>query len=385
MAYSETRRRSRRALLAAGVAGTMIASLGAAAENGPAKSAVVPDLIDTPAGVSPRAATSVQLAVTRAGRRLVSVGEAGMVLLSDDDGRTWRQSAGVPVSVTLTDVSFADADRGWAVGHGGVVLATRDGGENWRVQMDGSRAARLMVNEAEELAAAGDPGAERARRNAEAMVGDGPDKPFLGVLFRDADHGLAIGAYGLALTTSDGGASWRSIAAAIPNPGGLHLYRALSADGALTIVGEQGSIFRAEAGGNGVAAPFEAVEGGYEGTLFGAVGSGADALLVYGLKGNVWRGDPNEGRWKQVPVAGAGDDAPTITCGIRLPDGSIALGDESGRILSAAPGQASFVPTGPGVGAAITGMTTTADGALVVSSARGDHRVPSNFKPVEAQ
>ena len=166
------------------------------------KAGAAPDLIDTPARLSPRALSSVQLAVARAGRRLVSVGEAGVILLSDNDGRDWRQSAGTPVSVALTDVAFVDEARGWAVGHGGVVLATRDGGETWRVQMDGVRAARLLVNEADRLVAKGAAGAEKAKRNAEAMVADGPDKPFLGLFFRDADHGWAVGAYGLALATS---------------------------------------------------------------------------------------------------------------------------------------------------------------------------------------
>jgi photosystem II stability/assembly factor-like uncharacterized protein len=63
-----------------------------------------------------RAAASLQLSVTRAGKRLVSVGERGLVLLSDDDGRSWRQARQVPVSVALTQVRFvSDSSAGrWA-------------------------------------------------------------------------------------------------------------------------------------------------------------------------------------------------------------------------------------------------------------------------------
>jgi photosystem II stability/assembly factor-like uncharacterized protein len=59
--------------------------------------------------------------IARAGKRLVAVGERGIVVLSDDDGATWRQ-ASVPVSVTLAAVQFPTPTQGWVVGHYGVVL-----------------------------------------------------------------------------------------------------------------------------------------------------------------------------------------------------------------------------------------------------------------------
>ena len=88
------------------------------------------DLLLLPAVKSPRATGSVLLDVTRAGQRLVAVGERGHVLYSDDNGQNWQQGA-VPVSVTLTAVHFPGAQKGWAVGHDGVVLHSQDGGENW--------------------------------------------------------------------------------------------------------------------------------------------------------------------------------------------------------------------------------------------------------------
>ncbi|MFU0418243.1 WD40/YVTN/BNR-like repeat-containing protein, partial [Acinetobacter baumannii] len=71
------------------------------------------------------------LDATRAGKRVVAVGEHGIVLLSDDEGKTYRQARTVPVSATLSAVSFADEKHGWAVGQWGVILATSDGGETW--------------------------------------------------------------------------------------------------------------------------------------------------------------------------------------------------------------------------------------------------------------
>src|ERR1700736_1725395 len=58
-----------------------------------------------PAIMVERAAYAALMDVTRAGDRMVAVGEHGIVILSDDSGRSWRQ-AKVPVSVTLTAVKF---------------------------------------------------------------------------------------------------------------------------------------------------------------------------------------------------------------------------------------------------------------------------------------
>lgn len=101
----------------------------------------VRDVLDQPARLSERAVSSVLNAVVLAGTRLVAVGERGVVLLSDDNGRSWRQAGSVPVSVALTDVHFVSATHGWAVGHSGVVLHSDDGGETWMRQLDGNQAA----------------------------------------------------------------------------------------------------------------------------------------------------------------------------------------------------------------------------------------------------
>ena len=91
---------------------------------------------------------SVLLDVVKTGNRLVAVGERGVVVLSDDGGRTWRQ-ASVSTSVTLTSVQFASLKAGWAVGHSGVVVHTEDGGETWTRQLDGRTAAKLAVEAAQ--------------------------------------------------------------------------------------------------------------------------------------------------------------------------------------------------------------------------------------------
>src|SRR5471030_2586830 len=67
------------------------------------------------------------LDVTHAGTRLVTVGERGHILYSDDQGKDWTQ-AKVPSRQLLTALYFVDDKHGWAVGHDAQILASSDGG-----------------------------------------------------------------------------------------------------------------------------------------------------------------------------------------------------------------------------------------------------------------
>ena len=86
-------------------------------------------LESVPAAPSSYAAQATVLGATWANGRLVAVGDHGIVLLSDDRGRSFRQAPSVPLSSPLTGVSFVDAKHGWAVGHWGAILVSSDGGE----------------------------------------------------------------------------------------------------------------------------------------------------------------------------------------------------------------------------------------------------------------
>ena len=171
-----------------------------------------PDVLARPALRSERADQAVLLAVVRAGQRLVSAGEHGIIVFSDDNGRAWQQ-ASVPVSVTLTSLHFASALKGWAVGHSGVVLHTEDGGKTWVKQLEGS------------------------------------DKPFLDVCFVDETKGFIVGAHGLFFATQDGGRAWLAWQQHLDNPKGKHLYAVRAADSGLYVAGEQGALYRSVDGG----------------------------------------------------------------------------------------------------------------------------------------
>jgi hypothetical protein len=138
------------------------------------------DVLDTPALMSPLASRSLLQAVTRAGDRIVAVGQRGHIVVSVDGGTTWKQSP-VPVSSDLTAVFFADDKHGWAVGHGGVILHTGDGGERWDLQLNGVMANDLLLA-AMERREASEPASEEAKKflaEARRYKEQAADKTFL--------------------------------------------------------------------------------------------------------------------------------------------------------------------------------------------------------------
>jgi len=309
---------------------------------------------------TPKAQGAAMLAVTRAGSRLVAVGERGTVLLSDDDGARWRQAAAVPVQVSLTALRFVDARTGWAVGHLGVILNTVDGGEHWTRQLDGVSAAQRIV------AAAAQSTDEREKRNAARYADEGPDKPFFDVDFADAQRGVAVGAYGLAFATADGGTTWTPLVGRLPNPKSLHLYAARWVASNLVFAGEQGLLIKSTDAG----ASFTALASPYKGSWFGLVAARSGTIVAYGLRGRVFRSADGGASWRAidsaVPVA--------ISAGIELAPGTLALLGQTGDVLVSRDDGIAFQKQPAAGPLPATGLAGTADGHLVLSSLRGLRR-----------
>ncbi len=325
-----------------------------------------PDVLDRAAVMSSRAVNAVMLAVTRAGSRLVAGGERGVILYSDDGGKSWMQ-AQVPVSVSITNLNFPTARMGWAVGHSGIVLHSADAGATWVKQLEGRQVAQLVIS-AVAKQTSGDSSDESRRQLAEAqaLVTDGPDKPFFDVHFFDESIGLVVGAYGLVLATTDGGKSWSSLRQNIHNPKGKHLYSISTIGKDVYIAGEQGALFHSRDG----IATFEEVDTPYAGTFFGVLLGDKERLNVFGLRGNAyWKVDGED--WHKTETGAAN----TLTAGTRLKDGSLALVDAAGRILVSRDGGISFKQVPVAKPSPLTGITQAADGALVVSGVRGLTRV----------
>ncbi|WP_260957749.1 WD40/YVTN/BNR-like repeat-containing protein [Pseudomonas citri] len=351
----------------------LIVSLGMATLYGPPVVAQTSELPDQPAIISTMATQSVMLSVARAGQRLVAVGERGFIIVSQDNGVTWKQVSS-PVSMTLVKVRFIDANLGWAVGHAGIVLHSRDGGLTWEKQLDGVQAARIELDQAS--GATGEQAAQGLEQ-ARQLVEEGPDKPFLDVLFLDARNGWVVGAYGLAFVTHDGGASWQSIRSAIDNPSGLHLYSIQRVGADTFIAGEQGVLLRSSDDGR----TFEPLTSPYEGTIFGLQASAKHALLMFGLRGNAFESRDRGDTWQRLDTL----EPVTLTSGLRLENDSVLLADESGRVLRFADGHDKAVTLPIPQPGYFTGMAQAANGELIISSSRGMLSSPIQVEPSEPQ
>lgn len=334
------------------------ACAGAArAQDGGAPPAQRPVALMQPALVTPKALGAAMLAVTRAGQRLVAVGERGTVLLSDDGGKTWRQ-ASVPVRASLTAVRFNGASQGWAVGHLGVILATADGGETWTLRLDGVRAAEAV---AQALRASGD---ERAQRMAQPWQEEGPDKPFFDIDIDAQGRGFAVGAYNLAFATRDGGQTWAPALDRLPNPRSLHLYGIRQVGEAVFIVGEQGLLLRSTDGG----ASFQAVASPYKGSLFGLLATRSGVLLAHGLRGKAVRSGDGGATWEAIDTAYPA----SLQAAAESAGGKLVLLGQTGDLLVSADGGRTFERHAPAGGPAPTaGLVQTDQGQWVLAGLRG--------------
>lgn len=302
------------------------------------------------------------LSVTSAGARLVAVGVRGVIILSDDGGVTWRQARSVPVTEALTNVRFSSDQVGWAVGHGAIVLGTTDGGETWKKLLDGTTAARLVLEGAE---AAPAPDQEDRIAFGRRMIEDGPDKPFLEILTDPADpQGVTVlGAYNLALRTTDGGGNWAPLSFDFPNPGQVHLYGAARHGLDVYIAGELGLLLHSSDGGHS----YEALESPYEGSFFGVLVTRTGAVVAFGLKGNIYRSDDRGSSWSRIE-AGAGQ---TVSSGLVLADGTVILISQVGGILRSTDDARHFERLPLAVPGGLTAVAQASDGGIVISGLLG--------------
>lgn len=243
------------------------------------------DPLVRPATMLSKPESAVMVGIASTESRLVAVGERGLILVSDDAGKSWKQSF-VPVSVTLTAVTFPSPRTGYAVGHSGMVLKSIDGGRHWSRVLDGRRLAELPVDESDGAGAADDV-------IMMARAGD----PLLDVAFVDEETGFVAGAFGLLLRTDDGGQTWRHWHLHLPNPDGNHLYAMRRIGSELYIAGERGAFYVSHDAG----LHFDAATTPYQGSFFGLNGAAGDnSILVYGLEGKAFTTRDQGHSWHAV-------------------------------------------------------------------------------------
>lgn len=333
-----------------------------------ARSAAAPLERPAPPVVHPQRA--MLFAIARAGTRLVAVGEHGVIALSDDDGRQWR-TAKVPVDVNLTAVAFADERHGWAVGHMGVVLHSADAGASWQKQLDGVSAAELLLAQAQQQSAGLDEGArEDLLYRAEGLVADGADKPFLDLLVEDRNTVTVVGAFNLALRSTDGGSSWQPFSQQFDNPDGMHIYALEQVDGSLLAVGERGLVLKSARPGAALAPQASP----YDGSYFGLLPMGQRRVLAYGLRGNAFVSDDAGSSWHKARVPSS--NSATFNAALRRSNGDVLLLDQSGRVHVSRDQGRDFRTLAFEWGAPLTGAVETSSGDIVLSSLAGVVQIP---------
>ena len=273
---------------------------------------------------------------TRVGDRVVAVGDRGYIVYSDNNGASWQRAKTPPNTPLLTAVYFLDAKTGWAVGHDSMILTSTDRGESWTKSFS-------AVEE---------------------------QKPLMDITFVDAQTGFAVGAYGAFHATTDGGKTWTprklfegakaaSVPSAAPNKGKYESVgsakvgkggKADEVDGddkaakgggdddkhinaivklgesKLFVAGEAGLLAKSDDGGKS----WIKIVSPYKGSFFGAIQAQDGAVLIYGLRGRIYRStDATLSGWKQID----NKTVASLMGSTRLADGMLVLAGLSGTVL----------------------------------------------------
>jgi photosystem II stability/assembly factor-like uncharacterized protein len=324
---------------------------GAGAQSPPDPDLDANDEANKAAEIEPLAPASLLLDLAVAGSRLVAVGERGHVLLSDDQGATWRQAKSVPTRAMLTAVFFADGEYGWAVGHDETILNTVDGGETWT----------------------------RSHFAPEAQ------QPLLDLWFANRVSGIAVGAYGAYFTTNDGGRNWASAKFAPPPaktpmhdgafsngtgapeegdlPPDYHLNRIIGVGNRLYVAAEAGQLYRSDDRG----ASWRALPSPYEGSFFGLVPIRGEGLLAFGLRGHLFKSADAGETWTRLDS----HTTSMLTDGIAINDLRVIIGGLAGVLLVSGDGGETFRLTQQDDRKGVSALLPGPAGAVIVAGEGG--------------
>ena len=309
--------------------------------------------------------------VARQGNRIVAVGDRGYIAYSDNNGQTWLR-AKTPANLPLLNgVYFSDANTVWAVGHDSVILKSTDQGREWI--------------------------------EAHAATKDG--QALMDIIFTDANTGFVVGAYGAYFETIDAGKTWVSRKIIPPlaskpvskpaanalrgergrgggNASDLvddaeksadedrHLNAIIKlADHRLFIAGEAGTLLSSADNGKTWSRLFSP----YKGSYFGAVAANDGAVIIFGLRGHVYRSaNANLGAWTAIKT----HTSASMMGATKLADGAIALAGLSGTVLLSKDDGKTFALLASGTTKPLAAPVAGAANELLVVGESGARNVP---------
>ena len=266
------------------------------------------------------------------GNRLVAVGELGHILVSEDQGKTWK-SAQVKDNrgSALTQVTFFNDKDGVAVGHDAWALMTEDGGLNWH----------------------------------ETLFDKTVSEPLLGVWGLAEGPVFAYGSFGRFFVSNDHGRTWEKRES---GSGDTHIYAIAGAkDGHLMMVGERGLAMKSTDYGT----TWQKMPEFYRGTMFGVIRLSAEEWVAYGLRGNVFLTKDFGATWKQIQT--------NISVGLFghtvLEDGTILIYGQGGVVIASNDQGDNFRIVQENKGNNLTAVVALPGGRLVSAALGGIHEL----------
>jgi photosystem II stability/assembly factor-like uncharacterized protein len=179
-------------------------------------------------------------------------------------------------------------------------------------------------------------------------------------------QGLAVGSFGVARRSADGGRTWKETTLVEGEAGERHLNRiVVSAAGSWLIAAEGGHVMRGS--GSGDARTWQAVKTPYAGSLWTGLELGGGVLLLGGMRGNLVRSSDDGRSWQHLPVPEAG----SFTGCTALADGRPLLVGVDGTVVVGDAGAAQFRLRRLDDRATLTGVVRLAGGGLIAASMAG--------------
>jgi photosystem II stability/assembly factor-like uncharacterized protein len=290
-----------------------------------AASAPAPENTDTPLW---RATHGLLLGIARAGTRLVAVGNGGAVLLSDDEGATWR-TAKTPTDELLAAVVFPTPKEGWIAGQDELILHSTDAGETWTQQY---------------------------------MKADA-DQTLFTIISIAPNHLFASGAYDLILETQDG-AAWKE--SKIDNlDDDYHLNCATARGNDVLVTGESGHAFIRYAGA------WTPMKMDYDGSQFACLTGSDGTFYSFGLRGSAFKAAAGAPKWTRIDLA----TQVSIFGATNLADGRMALVGSSGSVLLLDPASGKVTTLPQITEKALSAVVEGKNGKLIAVGADGVHLV----------
>jgi len=229
-----------------------------------------------------------------------AVGDGGVIFRTDDRGNTWTEQKGPPnVNSALLKIAVFNAQTLCAVGEHGVLACTSDGGANWNVQkfrdigfFDVSFTSAndvWAVGEFATLLHSTDRGKTWQVQNG-GEIGKGD--PLFSVAF-NGNQGLAVGLIGTSLQTSDGGKTWQAHELPIGHRSLYTVSTVPSQPGEFYAAGEQGLAILISNG------EVTTVQSGVADAIAASAFS-PNLGVVAGLSGTLLRSDDGGRHWRSL-------------------------------------------------------------------------------------